>query len=61
MRFCLLETSCEQEDNFPPNIAVKINDKMCPLPVSFPASFTLKTLTKALLLNGLDPLTHVFT
>ena len=34
MRFCLLETTCEQDDSFPPNIAVKINDKMCPLPVS---------------------------
>merc|ERR1712121_408525 len=25
MRFSLLETSCEQEDNFPPSICVKIN------------------------------------
>ncbi|XP_053205748.1 E3 SUMO-protein ligase PIAS2-like isoform X3 [Panonychus citri] len=32
MRFCLLETSCEQDDNFPPNICVKVNDKICPLP-----------------------------
>lgn len=38
MRFCLLETSCEQEDNFPPNIAVKINDKMCPLPSPIPTN-----------------------
>lgn len=35
MRFCLLETTCEQEDYFPPNIVVKINNKLCPLPVSF--------------------------
>lgn len=33
MRFCLQETSCEQEDYFPPNIAVKVNGKLCPLPV----------------------------
>ncbi|KAG8327386.1 E3 SUMO-protein ligase pias1 [Homalodisca vitripennis] len=32
MRFCLLETSCEQEDFFPPNITVKVNGKVCPLP-----------------------------
>ncbi|XP_063876319.1 E3 SUMO-protein ligase PIAS2-like isoform X9 [Scylla paramamosain] len=38
MRFCLLETTCEQEDNFPPNIAVKINDKMCPLPTPIPTN-----------------------
>lgn len=38
MRFCLLETSCEQEDNFPPNIAVKINEKMCPLPSPIPTN-----------------------
>jgi len=38
MRFALLETSCEQEDNFPPNIAVKINDKMCPLPSPIPTN-----------------------
>jgi hypothetical protein len=34
MRFCLLETSCEQDDCFPPGICVKVNGKMCPLPVS---------------------------
>ncbi|KAG7163410.1 E3 SUMO-protein ligase PIAS3-like, partial [Homarus americanus] len=39
MRFCLLETTCEQEDNFPPNIAVKINEKMCPLPVSWASEY----------------------
>ncbi|XP_076052036.1 E3 SUMO-protein ligase Su(var)2-10 isoform X6 [Oratosquilla oratoria] len=38
MRFCLLETTCEQDDNFPPNIAVKINDKMCPLPSPIPTN-----------------------
>lgn len=32
MRFCLLETSCEQDDNFPPSICVKVNDELCPLP-----------------------------
>lgn len=33
MRFCLLETSCEQDDYFPPNVSVKVNGKLCPLPV----------------------------
>lgn len=33
LRFCLLETSCEQEDFFPPNVVVKVNNKLCPLPV----------------------------
>lgn len=34
LRFCMLETSCEQDDYFPPNVVVKVNNKMCPLPVS---------------------------
>lgn len=34
MRFCLLETTSEQEDHFPPNVVVKVNNKLCPLPVS---------------------------
>lgn len=34
LRFCLLETSSEQEDYFPPNVIVKVNNKLCPLPVS---------------------------
>lgn len=34
MRFCLLETTCEQDDYFPPNVIVKVNNKLCPLPVS---------------------------
>jgi hypothetical protein len=38
MRFSLLETSCEQEDNFPPSICVKINGKLCPLPNPVPTS-----------------------
>lgn len=45
MRFCLQETSCEQEDCFPPSIAVKVNGKLCPLPVSekiYGVSFLLK-------------------
>lgn len=33
LRFCLLETTSEQEDCFPPGIMVKVNNKMCPLPV----------------------------
>ncbi|GFG30941.1 hypothetical protein Cfor_04039 [Coptotermes formosanus] len=38
MRFCLLETSCEQDDCFPPGICVKVNGKMCPLPNPIPTN-----------------------
>ncbi|XP_017789792.1 PREDICTED: E3 SUMO-protein ligase PIAS3 [Habropoda laboriosa] len=38
MRFCLQETSCEQEDCFPPSIAVKVNGKLCPLPNLIPTN-----------------------
>ncbi|RWS04995.1 E3 SUMO-protein ligase PIAS2-like protein, partial [Dinothrombium tinctorium] len=38
LRFCLLETSCEQEDNFPPSICVKVNSKMCALPNPLPTN-----------------------
>ncbi|KAM0733082.1 E3 SUMO-protein ligase PIAS3 [Formica fusca] len=38
MRFCLQETSCEQEDYFPPNIGVKVNGKVCPLPNPIPTN-----------------------
>ncbi|XP_076166312.1 E3 SUMO-protein ligase Su(var)2-10 isoform X1 [Ptiloglossa arizonensis] len=38
MRFCLQETSCEQEDCFPPSIAVKVNGKLCPLPNPIPTN-----------------------
>ncbi|XP_076356649.1 E3 SUMO-protein ligase PIAS2-like isoform X2 [Tachypleus tridentatus] len=38
LRFCLLETSCEQEDNFPPSICVRVNCKMCPLPNPIPTN-----------------------
>ncbi|KAG7202861.1 hypothetical protein KM043_010011 [Ampulex compressa] len=38
MRFCLQETSCEQEDYFPPSIVVKVNGKLCPLPNPIPTN-----------------------
>ncbi|PSN48392.1 E3 SUMO-protein ligase PIAS1 [Blattella germanica] len=38
MRFCLQETSCEQEDFFPPGICVKVNGKVCPLPNPIPTN-----------------------
>jgi len=38
MRFSLLETSCDQEDNFPSSICVKVNSKLCPLPNPVPTS-----------------------
>ncbi len=40
-RFCLSETSCPQEDHFPPNLCVKVNGKPCNLPVS-PDSWLLR-------------------
>ena len=38
MRFSLLETSCDQEDNFPSSICVKVNNKLCPLPNPIPTN-----------------------
>ncbi|XP_035251206.1 E3 SUMO-protein ligase PIAS1 isoform X5 [Anguilla anguilla] len=36
LRFCLSETSCPQEDHFPPNLCVKVNAKPCNLPGYLP-------------------------
>ena len=33
-RFCLSETSCPQEDNYPNSLCIKVNGKLFPLPVS---------------------------
>lgn len=33
-RFCLSETSCAQEDNYPSGLCIKVNGKLFPLPVS---------------------------
>ncbi|KAL0281288.1 UNVERIFIED_CONTAM: hypothetical protein PYX00_002321 [Menopon gallinae] len=38
LRFCLLETTSEQEDCFPPGIMVKINNKVCQLPNPIPTN-----------------------
>ena len=38
MRFCLLETSCEQDDNFPSNLTVKVNSKLVALPNPIPTN-----------------------
>ncbi|XP_017837664.1 E3 SUMO-protein ligase PIAS1 isoform X2 [Drosophila busckii] len=38
LRFCLMETSCEQEDCFPPNVNVKVNNKLCQLPNIIPTN-----------------------
>ncbi|GLH04161.1 Uncharacterized protein GBIM_09933 [Gryllus bimaculatus] len=38
MRFCLIESSCEQEDCYPQGIAVKVNGKVCPLPNPIPTN-----------------------
>ncbi|KAJ0056467.1 hypothetical protein NL108_008058, partial [Boleophthalmus pectinirostris] len=36
LRFCLSETSCPQDDHFPPNLCVKVNGKPCNLPGYLP-------------------------
>lgn len=33
-RICYSDTSCPQEDQYPPNIAVKVNHTYCSVPVS---------------------------
>ncbi|XP_061401665.1 E3 SUMO-protein ligase PIAS2 [Musca vetustissima] len=38
LRFCLLETSCDQEDCFPPSVSVKVNNKLCQLPNVIPTN-----------------------
>ncbi|XP_071964420.1 E3 SUMO-protein ligase PIAS2-like [Antedon mediterranea] len=38
LRFCLAETSCEQDDKFPGSVCVKVNNKLCPLPAFLPQS-----------------------
>ncbi|PWA16026.1 hypothetical protein CCH79_00019349 [Gambusia affinis] len=32
LRFCLAETSCPQDDNFPNSLCIKVNGKLFPLP-----------------------------
>ena len=38
LRFCPLDPSAEQGDEFPPSICVQINGKMCPLPNPIPTN-----------------------
>uniref|UniRef100_A0A336M5L0 CSON004391 protein n=1 Tax=Culicoides sonorensis TaxID=179676 RepID=A0A336M5L0_CULSO len=38
LRFCLMETSCEQEDYFPPGIQVRVNNKPVTLPNPIPTN-----------------------
>lgn len=52
LRFCLLETSCEQEDYFPPNVVVKVNNKLQQLPVSSPTTFTIPIASRNKILIG---------
>lgn len=33
LRFCCLENTTEQDDYFPPSVSVKVNNKICQLPV----------------------------
>ncbi|XP_025025031.1 E3 SUMO-protein ligase PIAS3 isoform X3 [Python bivittatus] len=53
LRFCLCETSCPQEDYFPPNLFVKINGKLCPLPNYSLSVYLVKQLTSVTLLQKL--------
>lgn len=43
-RFCLSETSCPQEDNYPNSLCIKVNGKLFPLPVSDFFSQTYNTM-----------------
>lgn len=52
LRFCLCETSCPQEDYFPPNLFVKVNGKLCPLPVSKSYFFLICCRRKPALLDS---------
>lgn len=36
LRFCLKDITCEQNDNFPSNLKLKVNGKMCALPNPLP-------------------------
>lgn len=36
LRFCLMETTSEQNDNFPHNLQVRVNSRICPLPQFLP-------------------------
>ncbi|XP_059614722.1 E3 SUMO-protein ligase PIAS1 isoform X2 [Phlebotomus argentipes] len=38
LRFCLMDTTTEQDDYFPPNISVKVNGKQCQLPNPIPTN-----------------------
>lgn len=38
LRFCAMETSCDQDDLFPPSIIVKVNQKLIPLPHPIPSN-----------------------
>jgi len=38
LRFCPLDTTKEQGDEFPPSICVQVNGKMCPLPNPIPTN-----------------------
>uniref|UniRef100_A0A8C4QSJ6 Protein inhibitor of activated STAT, 1a n=1 Tax=Eptatretus burgeri TaxID=7764 RepID=A0A8C4QSJ6_EPTBU len=53
LRFCLSETSCPQEDHFPPTLCVKVNAKLCPLPNYSVSVYLVKQLTSASLLQRL--------
>jgi len=38
LRFCLMETSCEQDDHFPPGVNVRVNNKPVILPNPIPTN-----------------------
>ncbi|XP_046857182.1 E3 SUMO-protein ligase PIAS2-like isoform X2 [Xenia sp. Carnegie-2017] len=53
LRFCLLETSCEQDDMYPRAPAVKINGKPCPLPRFVATVHLVRKVTSSCLINRL--------
>ncbi|XP_070402374.1 E3 SUMO-protein ligase PIAS2 isoform X3 [Nothobranchius furzeri] len=53
LRFCLSETSCPQEDNYPNSLCVKVNGKLFPLPTYSMSVYLVRQLTSPLLLQRL--------
>ncbi|XP_075898720.1 E3 SUMO-protein ligase PIAS1 isoform X4 [Nelusetta ayraudi] len=53
LRFCLSETSCPQEDHFPPNLCVKVNGKPCNLPCFSMAVYLVRQQSSTVLLQRL--------
>nr|XP_054319132.1 E3 SUMO-protein ligase PIAS4 isoform X2 [Pongo pygmaeus] len=53
LRICYSDTSCPQEDQYPPNIAVKVNHSYCSVPSYSVALYLVRQLTSSELLQRL--------